>query len=51
MRVVYILVALTIVLGWLAFETRQSDKNLSQVFAAFAVLAGLTFLTAAIGLY
>ena len=46
MRVVLILVVLSIVLGWAAFEMRTRNPSVSQVLAGFAVLFALMLLLA-----
>ena len=51
MRVVYILVALVVVLGWLSFELRERHRDLSQVLLAFTILAAVALVAAALGLY
>ena len=51
MRIVYILAALVVVLGWLSFETRARNRDLSQVFLVFAILAAVALAAAALGLY
>ena len=51
MRVVYILVALVVVLGWLSFELRTRNRGVSQVLLAFTILAAAVTAAAALGLY
>ena len=51
MRVVYVLVALVVVLGWLSFEMRGRNRDVSQVLLAFTILASVALLAAALGLY
>ena len=51
MRVVYVLVALVVVLGWLSFEMRGRNRDVSQVLLAFTILAATALLAAALGLY
>ena len=51
MRVVYVLVALVVVLGWLSFEMRGRNRDVSQVLLAFTILAAVALLAAALGLY
>ena len=51
MRVVYILAALVVVLGWLSFELRTRNRDISQVFFAFTILAAVALAAAALGLY
>ena len=51
MRVVYILVALVVVLGWLSFELRERNREISQVLFAFTILAAVALAAAALGLY
>ena len=51
MRVVYILAGLVVVLGWLAFEMRTRNRDVSQVFLAFTILAAVALAAAALGLY
>ena len=51
MRVVYILAALVVVLGWLSFEMRTRNRDISQVLFAFTILAGVALAAAALGLY
>ena len=51
MRVVYVLAALVVVLGWLSFEMRGRNRDLSQVLLAFAILAAVALAAAALGLY
>ena len=51
MRVVYILAALVIVLGWLSFEMRSRNRDVSQVLFAFTILAAVALAAAALGLY
>ena len=51
MRVVYVLVALVAVLGWLSFEMRGRNRDVSQVLLAFTILAAVALLAAALGLY
>ena len=50
-RVVYILAALVVVLGWLSFELRARHRDLSQVLLAFTILAAVALAAAALGLY
>jgi hypothetical protein len=50
-RVVYILAALVVVLGWLSFELRTRNRDVSQVFFAFTILAAVALAAAALGLY
>ena len=50
-RVVYILAALVVVLGWLSFEMRSRNRDLSQVLFAFTILAAVALAAAALGLY
>ena len=51
MRVVYVLAALVVVLGWLSFEMRGRNRDVSQVLLAFTILAAVALLAAALGLY
>lgn len=51
MRVVYVLVALVVVLGWLSFELRGRNRDVSQVLLAFTILAAVALAAAALGLY
>ena len=51
MRVVYILAALVVLLGWLSFELRSRNRDLSQVLLVFAILAVVALVAAALGLY
>ncbi|MCY4468686.1 MAG: hypothetical protein OXC08_08175 [Thiotrichales bacterium] len=51
MRVVYILAALVVVLGWLSFEMRARNRDVSQVLLAFTILAAVALAAAALGLY
>ena len=51
MRVVYILAALVVVLGWLSFEMRARNRDVSQVLFAFTILAAVALVAAALGLY
>lgn len=51
MRIVYVLVALVVVLGWLSFELRERNRDVSQVLLAFTVLAAVALVAAALGLY
>lgn len=51
MRVVYILAALVVVFGWLSFEMRARNRDVSQVLLAFAILAAVALAAAALGLY
>ena len=51
MRVVYVLAALVVVLGWLSFEMRARHRDVSQVLLAFAILAAVALAAAALGLY
>ena len=51
MRVVYILAALVVVLGWLSFEMRTRNRYVSQVLLAFTILAAVALAAAALGLY
>ena len=51
MRVVYVLAALVLVLGWLSFEMRGRNRDLSQVLLAFTILAAVALAAAALGLY
>ena len=51
MRVVYVLVALVVVLGWLSFEMRGRNRDVSQVLLAFTILAAVALAAAALGLY
>ena len=50
-RVVYILAALVVVLGWLSFEMRARNRDVSQVLLAFTILAAVALAAAALGLY
>ena len=50
-RVVYILAALVVVLGWLSFEKRARNRDVSQVLLAFTILAAVALAAAALGLY
>ena len=50
-RVVYILAALVVVLGWLSFEMRARHRDVSQVLFAFTILAAVALAAAALGLY
>ena len=50
-RVVYILAALVVVLGWLSFELRTRNRDVSQVLLAFTILAAVALAAAALGLY
>ena len=50
-RVVYILAALVVVLGWLSFEMRSRNRDISQVLFAFTILAAVALAAAALGLY
>lgn len=51
MRVVYVLAALVVILGWLSFELRARNRDLSQVLLVFAILAAVALAAAALGLY
>ena len=51
MRVVYVLAALVVVLGWLSFELRGRNRDVSQVLFAFTILAAVALVAAALGLY
>lgn len=51
MRVVYVLAALVVVLGWLSFEMRGRNRDVSQVLLAFTILAAVALAAAALGLY
>ena len=51
MRIVYVLVALVVVLGWLSFELRERNRDVSQVLLAFTILAAVALAAAALGLY
>lgn len=46
MRVIFVLTALIIVLGWLGFELRERQKDISQVLFGFAAVL-LVFLVGA----
>ena len=50
-RVVYILAVLVVVLGWLSFEMRARNRDVSQVLLAFTILAAVALAAAALGLY
>ena len=50
-RIVYVLVALVVVLGWLSFELRGRNRDVSQVLFAFTILAAVALVAAALGLY
>jgi hypothetical protein len=50
-RVVYILAVLVVVLGWLSFEMRVRNRDVSQVLLAFTILAAVALAAAALGLY
>ena len=50
-RVVYVLAALVVVLGWLSFEMRARNRDVSQVLLAFTILAAVALAAAALGLY
>ena len=51
MRVVYILAALVVVLGWLSYESRTRNRDLSQILLTFTILAAAALVAAALGLY
>lgn len=46
MRVVLILVVLSVVLGWAAYEMRARNQGVSQVLLGFAILFALMLLLA-----
>ena len=46
MRIVVILLALSIVLGWLGFETRAKDRALSNVLWFFSAVFALALVGA-----
>ena len=48
MRVVYILAVLVVVLGWLSFEMRTRNRDVSQVLLAFTILAAVALAAAAL---
>ena len=50
-RVVYVLAALVVVLGWLSFEMRGRNRDVSQVLLVFTILAAAALAAAALGLY
>ena len=50
-RVVYILAVLVVVLGWLSFEMRTRNRDVSQVLLSFTILAAVALAAAALGLY
>ena len=51
MRIVYALIAVSLVLGWLGFELRSRDRPLSNVLYGFAILFLLVLLGALFGWY
>ena len=51
MRVFFLLIGAIIVLGWLAFEQRHRNRQVSQVLAAFAVLFSVLLVGAYFGMY
>ena len=40
-----------VVLGWLSFEMRTRNRDVSQVLFAFTILAAVALVAAALGLY
>ena len=51
MRIIVILLALIVVLGWLGFELRDRSRDLSLIFFALSGLFALLLVGAFFGLY
>ena len=51
MRVIFVLLALIVVLGWLGFELRSRDRAVANVLYGFAALLAVALVGAFFGWY